>query len=68
MRDCDKCEGTGVLQVAVTDFDDRPAPCWKCGGSGILPEPALVNPSAFEMDFHADHAHWLAHEPSEPES
>ena len=50
-RLCDRCVD-GMQWIPVGEFGERMVNCWKCGGSGILPEPALVNPSAFEMDFH----------------
>ncbi len=41
-RDCDKCEGGGIIWVPVGEFGERSALCWKCGGPGTLtttPEP-----------------------------
>jgi hypothetical protein len=41
MRDCDKCEGGGILWIPVGEFGERSALCWKCGGSGT---PAALKP------------------------
>lgn len=42
MRECDQCDGSGIIWVPVGEFGQVPDRCWKCDGLGRLdPQPMV---------------------------